>query len=80
MCDKNTEAHARHIKHPLCHNKAHREEEVGCRNKRQDYQRQGLKERDKKNDFLNPSASNIRCLYFNPFIQYNYTAKFGDVA
>lgn len=49
MCNKNTEAHTGHIKHPLCHNKTHREEEVGCRNKRQDNQRKSLKEKDKKN-------------------------------
>lgn len=47
MGNKNTEAHTGHIKHPFCHNKAHGEEEIGRRNKGQDYQRQGLKKRDK---------------------------------
>lgn len=47
MCDKDTETHTGHIKDPLCHDKAHREEEIGCRNKRKNYQRQALKERDK---------------------------------
>lgn len=42
MCKKNTEAHTGYIKYPLCNNKSHWEEEVGCRNKRQDNQRQGL--------------------------------------
>lgn len=46
VCKKNTEAHTGYIKNPLCNNKPHWEEEVGCRNKRQDDQREGLKQTD----------------------------------
>lgn len=46
MCKKNTEAHTGYIKNPLCNNKPNWEEEVGCRNKRQDDQREGLKKTD----------------------------------
>lgn len=46
MCKKNTEAHTRHIKNPLCNNKPHWEEEVGCGNKWQDDQRESLKKTD----------------------------------
>lgn len=46
MCKKDTEAHTGNIKYPLCNNKPHWEEEVGCWDKRQDNQRQGLRKAD----------------------------------
>lgn len=47
MCNKNTEPHTGNIKYSLCYDKPHREEEVGCWNKRQDNQRQGLQDTHK---------------------------------
>lgn len=48
MRDKNTEAHTGHVQHPLCHHKAHWEEEVGRRNERQNDERQGLREENRQ--------------------------------
>lgn len=45
VCNQNAEAHAGHIEHTLRHDKTHREEEVGCRDERQDDQREGLQEK-----------------------------------
>lgn len=46
VCKKNTEAHTGYVENPLCNYKPHWEEEVGCRNKWQDDQREGLKKTD----------------------------------
>lgn len=46
---QNTKSHAGHVQDPFGYNKAHREKQVGCRDKRKDDQRQCLKETKKKN-------------------------------
>lgn len=48
MCHEDTESHTGHIEHPLCHHKAHREEEVGGWDEGENNQRQGLEKEEEE--------------------------------
>lgn len=51
MCHEDTESHTGHIEHPLCHHKAHREEEVGGWDEGENDQRQGLEEKEEEEEY-----------------------------